>query len=70
MKASKHQLNALEELRKCMIKNDIILVKTANENKLAITVYDGSSEAIQFVNFSFNEEINQEDIENKNYEII
>lgn len=70
MKASKHQLNALEELRKCMIENDIVLVKTANENKLAVTVYDGSSDAFQFVNFSFEEEINPEDIENKNFKIL
>ena len=70
MKASEHQLKGLEALRKCMHENDIVLVKTANENKISITVYDGSSDAFQFVNFSFNEEINPDDIDNKNYEIL
>jgi len=69
-KASEHQLKGLEALRKYMIENDIVLVKTANENKLAISIYDGSSESIQFIEFIFEEEINPEYIENKNYNIL
>ena len=70
MKASEHQLKGLEALRKCMIENDIVLVKTANENKVAISIYDGSSDAVQFVYFSFEEEVTPDDIENKNYKIL
>jgi len=70
MKASEHQLKGLEALRKCMHENDIVLVKTANENKIAVTVHDGSSDAVQFVSFSFDEEVNPKDIDNKNYEIL
>lgn len=70
MKASEHQLKGIEALKKCLIENDIVLVKTANTNKISVSIFDRGSEFPQFVEFSFTEEITPEDIENKNFEIL
>jgi hypothetical protein len=39
-------------------------------DKNFLTNYDGSSKAIQFVDFNFTEEINPGDIENKKFKIL